>query len=91
MGPVRSHFAKTYCNVQIHLLYWLYQYFSYEGGIKMTNESCRSKRRCLLSSLQGSIPLVRIAEYRKRTKNCTASYSAVIKSPFCEGNEEVYC
>ena len=91
MGPVRSHYAKTYCNVQIHLLYWLYQTYSYEGGIKMTNESYRSKRRCLLSSLQGSSPLVRIAEYRKRTKNCTASYSAVIKPPFCEGNEEAYC
>jgi len=25
MGLVRSHFDKTYCNVQIHLLYWLYQ------------------------------------------------------------------
>jgi len=57
----------------------------------MTNESYRSKRRCLLSSLQGPSPLVRIAEYRKRTKNCTVSYSAVIKPPFGEGNEEVYC
>ena len=91
MGPARSRFAKTYCNVQIHLLYWLYQYFSYEGGIKMTNESCRSKRRCLLSSLQGPSPLVRIAEYRKRTKKCTASYSAVIKLSFSESNEEEYC
>ena len=57
----------------------------------MINESCRSKRRCLLSSLQGSSPLVRIAEYRKRTKNCPVSHSAVIKPPFREGNEEVYC
>ena len=55
---------------------------------KMINESCRSKRRCLLSSLQGSSPLVRIAEYRKRTKKCTASYSAVIKLSFGESNEE---
>ena len=54
----------------------------------MTNESCRSKRRCLLSSSQGSSPLVRIAEYRKRKKNYTVSYSAVIKPPFCEGDEE---
>ena len=54
----------------------------------MTNEKCRSKRRCLLSSLQGSSPLVMIAEYRNRTKKCTASYSAVIKPPFSEGNEE---
>ena len=60
MGPVKSHFAKTYCNVQIHLLYWLYQLFIYEGGIKMTSEKCRSKRRCLLSSLQGSSPIARI-------------------------------
>ena len=56
----------------------------------MTNESCRSKRRCLLSSLQGSSPLVRIAEYRKRTKKCTVSYSAVIKLSFGESNEEKY-
>ena len=54
----------------------------------MINESCRSKRRCLLSSLQGSSPLVRIAEYRKRTKKCTVSYSAVIKLSFGESNEE---
>lgn len=57
----------------------------------MINESCRSKRRCLLSSLQGSSPLVRIAEYRKRTKKCTASYSAVTKLSFGESNEEEYC
>ena len=54
----------------------------------MTNESYRSKRRCLLSSLQGTSPLVRIAEYGKRTKKCTVSYSAVIKLSFCESNEE---
>ena len=35
MGPVRSHFAKSYCNVQIHLLYWLHQTYIYEGGIQM--------------------------------------------------------
>jgi len=56
----------------------------------MTNESCRSKRMCLLSSLQGPSPLVRIAEYKKRTMKFTASYSAVIKPPFCEGNEETH-
>ena len=54
----------------------------------MTNEKCRSKRRCLPSLLQGLSPLVMIAEYGKRTKKFTVSYSAVIKSPFCEGNEE---
>ena len=84
MGPVRSHLAKTYCNVQIHLLYWLYHFYIYEGGIKMTNESCRSKRRCLLSSLQGSSPIARIAEYGKRTKK----YSADIKLSCSESNEE---
>ena len=86
MGPVRSHFAKTYCNVQIHLLYWLYQLFIYEGGIKMTNEKCRSKRRCLPSLLQGLSPLVMIAEYGKRTKR----YSADIKLSCSESNEETH-
>ena len=57
----------------------------------MINENCRSKRRCLLSSLQGPSSLVRIAEYRKRTKKFTASYSAVIKLSFGESNEEEYC
>ncbi len=52
----------------------------------MTNESCRSKRRCLLSSLQGPSPLVRIAEYRKRTKK----YSADIKLSYSESNEETH-
>ena len=56
----------------------------------MTNESYRSTRRCLLSSLQGTSPLVRIAGYRKRTKKFTASYSAVIKLSFSESNEEEY-
>ena len=56
----------------------------------MTNESCRSKRRCLLSSLQGPSPLVRIAEYRKRTKTCTVSYSAVIMLSYGESNEEMH-
>ena len=52
----------------------------------MTNEKCRSKRRCMPSSLQGLSPLVMIAEYRKRTKK----YSADIK-PFCsESNEEMH-
>ena len=55
----------------------------------MINESCRSKRRCLLSSLQGPSPLVRIAEYRKRTKKFNASYSAVIKLSFGESNRRV--
>ena len=68
MGLVRSRFTKTYCNVQIHLLYWLYQLLIYEGGIKMTNEKCRSQRRCLPPLLQGLSPLVRIAEYGKPTK-----------------------
>ena len=58
---------------------------------KMTNENCRSKRRCMPSSLQGSRPLVRIAEYGKPTKKCTVSYSAVIKLSFGESNEEEYC
>ena len=57
----------------------------------MTNESYRSKRRCLLSSLQGPSPLIRIAEYRNRTKKFTASYSAVMKLSFGESNEEAYC
>ena len=56
----------------------------------MTNESYRSKRRCLLSSLQGLSPLIRIAEYRKRTKKFTASYSAVMKLSFGESNEKAY-
>lgn len=56
----------------------------------MTNESYRSTRRCLLSSLQGLSPLVRIAEYRKRTKKCIESYSAVIKLSLGESNEEKY-
>ena len=56
----------------------------------MTNESYRSKRRCLLSSLQGPSPLVRIAEYRKRTKKYTASYSAAIKLSYSESNEETH-
>ena len=86
MGPVRSHFAQTYCNVQIRLLYWLYQYFSYEGGIKMTNEKCRSQKRCLPSLLQGLSPLVMIAEYGKRTKR----YSADIKLSYSESNEEMH-
>ncbi len=90
MGPVRSHFAKTYCNVQIHLLYWLYQLFIYEGGIKMTNEKCRSKRRCLPSLLQGLSLLEMIAEYGKRTKKCTVSYSADIKLSCSESNEETH-
>ena len=86
MGPVRSHFAKTYCNMQIHLLYWLYQLFIYEGGIKMTNENRRSKRRCLPSLLQGLSPLVMIAEYGKRMKK----YSADIKLSCSESNEETH-
>ncbi len=56
----------------------------------MTNESYRPKRRCLLSSLQGSSPLIRIAEYRKRMKKCTESYSAVIKLSLGESNEEMH-
>ena len=86
MGPVKSHFAKTYCNVQIHLLYWLYQLFIYEGGIKMTNEKSRSKRRCLLSSLQGSSHIVMVAEYGKPTKK----YFADIKLSCSESNEETH-
>ena len=86
MGPGKSHFAKTYCNVQIHLLYWLYRYFSYEGGIKMTSEKCRSKRRCLPSLLQGLSPLVMVAEYGKQTKR----YSADIKLSCSESNEETH-
>ena len=86
MGPVRSHFAKTYCNVQIHLLYWLYQYFICEGGIKMTNEKCRSKRRCLPSLLQGLSLLEMIAEYGKRMKK----YSADIELSCSESNEETH-
>ena len=86
MGPDRSHFAKTYCNVQIHLLYWLYQLFIYEGGIKMTSEKCRSKRRCLPSLLQGLSLLVMIAEYGKQAKK----YSADIKLSCSESNEETH-
>jgi len=56
----------------------------------MTNEKCRSKRRCMPSSLQGLSPLVRIAEYRKRTKKCTESYSAVIKLSLGESSEETH-
>lgn len=56
----------------------------------MTNEKCRSKRRCLPSLLQGSSPLVRIAEYRKRTKKCTVLYSAVMKLSCSETNEETH-
>ena len=56
----------------------------------MTNESHRSKRRCLLSSLQGPSPFVRIAEYRKRTKKCIEPYSAVIKLSLGESNEEMH-
>ncbi len=56
----------------------------------MTNESYRSKRRCLLSSLQGSSPIIMIAENGKRTKKCTELYSAVMKL-FCgEINEETH-
>ena len=86
MGPVKSHFAKTYCNVQIHLLYWIYQLFIYEGGIKMTSEKCRFKRRCLPSLLQGLSPLVMIAEYGKPTKK----YSADEKLSCSESNEETH-
>lgn len=56
----------------------------------MTNVSYRSTRRCLLSSLQGFSPPVRIAEYRKRIKKCTESYSAVIKLSLGESNEETH-
>ena len=52
----------------------------------MTNEKCRSKRRCLPSLLRGLSPLVMIAEYRKRTKE----YSADIKLSYSESNEEMY-
>ena len=52
----------------------------------MTNESYRSKRRCLLSSLQGTSPLIRIAEYGKRMKK----YSADIKLSCSESNEETH-
>ena len=52
----------------------------------MTNESYRSKRRCLPSSLQGLIPLVMIAEYGKPTKR----YSADIKLSCSESNEETH-
>ena len=57
----------------------------------MTNEKCRSKRRCLPSLLQGLSPLAMIAEYGKPTKKCTASYSADIKLSYSESNEEEYC
>ena len=56
----------------------------------MTNECCRSQRRCLPSSLQGLSPLVMIAEYGKRTKRCTVSYSAAIKLSYGESNEETH-
>ena len=48
----------------------------------MTNESYRSKRRCLLSSLQGLSPIVMIAEYRKPTNK----YFTVIN----KSNEETH-
>ena len=56
----------------------------------MTNEKYRSKRRCLPSLLQGLSPLVMIAEYGKRTKKCTVSYSADIKLSYGESNEETH-
>lgn len=56
----------------------------------MTNEKCRSKRRCLPSLLQGLSPLVMIAECGKRTKKCTVSYSATIKLSRDESNEETH-
>ena len=56
----------------------------------MTNEKCRSQRRCLPSLLQGLSPLVMIAEYRKRTKKCTNLYSADIKLSCDESNEEMH-
>ena len=52
----------------------------------MTNEKCRSKRRCFPSLLQGLIPLVMIAEYGKRTMK----YSADIKLSCIESNEETH-
>ena len=56
----------------------------------MTYEKCRSKRRCLPSLLQGLSPLVMIAEYGKRTKKCTVSYSAVMRLSCSESNEETH-
>ncbi len=56
----------------------------------MTNENCRSKRRCLPSLLQGLSPLVMIAEYGKPTKKYTVSYSADIKLSCSESNEETH-
>ncbi len=56
----------------------------------MTNENCRSKRRCMPSSLQGLSPLAMIAEYGKPTKKCTVSYSAAIKLSYGESNEEMH-
>ncbi len=50
----------------------------------MTNEKCRSKRRCLPSLLQGLSLLVMIAGYGKPTKK----YSADIKLSCIESNEE---
>ena len=52
----------------------------------MTNEKCRSQRRCLPSLLQGLSPLVMIAEYGKPTKR----YSADIKLSCSESNEETH-
>ena len=52
----------------------------------MTNEKCRSKRRCLPSLLRGLSPLVMIAEHGKSTKE----YSADIKLSYSESNEEMH-
>ena len=52
----------------------------------MTNEKCRSKRRCMPSSLQGLSPLVMIAECGKRTKK----YSATIRLSHSESSEETH-
>ena len=52
----------------------------------MTNEKCRSKRRCLPSLLRGLSLLEMIAEYGNQTKK----YSADLKLSYGESNEETH-
>ena len=87
MGPVRSHFAKNLLQWAKALCYTDYTKLIFtKEEFKMTNEKCRSKRRCLPSLLRGLNPLVMIAEYGKRTKE----YSADIKLSYSESNEEMH-